>query len=94
MKKKINYRRIILLLFLVYLCYFLVNQGLAIKRIAAEIRNQKLTVQKLKDTQEDLKDKVELSKTDRYKEILAREQLNLIKEGETPVVNSQKKNNK
>ena len=90
MKRKINCRKIILLLFLVYLCYFLVSQGLAMKRISAEINSEKLTAEKLKSEQDNLKDKVELSKTDKYKEILAREMLNLIKEGETPVINSEK----
>jgi cell division protein FtsB len=91
MKKKINFKKMVLLLFLVYLCYFLVSQGIAIKRISAEINNEKLTAEKLQVEQNNLKDKVELSKTDKYKEILARELLNLIKEGETPVINSAKK---
>lgn len=90
MKKKINFKKIVLLLFLVYLCYFFVSQGFAIKRISAEINNEKLMAEKLKGEKENLKDEVELSKTDKYKEILARELLNLIKEGETPVINSEK----
>ena len=91
MKKKINYRKIVFLMLLVYLSYFLFNQYQTMNRISIEINNQKLLYEKLKQEHENLQDDVELAKTNKYQEILARQMLNLIKEGETPVINSAKK---
>jgi cell division protein FtsB len=91
MKKKINYRAIIFLMLLVYLGYFFFRQYQEMNRISAEINSQKVTLEKLKEENENLKDDVELAKTDKYRELLARQMLNLIKDGETPVINSGKK---
>lgn len=41
---------------------------------------------KLKEENIKLQDEIELSKTDKYIEKLAREKLGLIKDGETPVI--------
>jgi cell division protein FtsB len=76
---------------LVYLGYFFFRQYQEMNRISAEINSQKVTLEKLKEENENLKDDVELAKTDKYRELLARQMLNLIKDGETPVINSGKK---
>ena len=89
--KKINYRAIIFLMLLVYLGYFFFRQYQETNRLSAEFNSQKIILEKLKEENEKLKDDVELSKTDKYRELLARQMLNLIKDGETPVINSAKK---
>ena len=91
MKRKINYRKIVFLMLLVYLSYFLFRQYQTMNRISAEIKNEKLMSEKLKEEHDNLQDDVELAKTNKYQEILARQMLNLIKDGETPVINSVKK---
>jgi cell division protein FtsB len=91
MKRKINYRKIIFFILLVYLICFSVNQYIFEKKLSADINNEKNIVGKLKEEHDNLQDEVELAKTDKYKEILARQMLNLIKDGETPVINSSKK---
>lgn len=91
MKRKINYRKIVFLILLVYLSYFLFTQYQTMNRISAEIKNEKLMSEKLKEEHDNLQDDVELAKTNKYQEILARQMLNLIKDGETPVINSVKK---
>ena len=91
MKRKVNYRKIVFLVLLVYLSYFLFRQYQTMDRISAEINNQRLLSEKLKEEHDNLQDDVELAKTTKYQEILARQMLNLIKDGETPVVNSAKK---
>ena len=91
MKRRINYRKIVFLMLLVYLSYFLFRQYQTMNRISAEIKNQKLLSEKLKEEHDNLQDDVELAKTTKYQEILARQMLNLIKDGETPVINSVKK---
>lgn len=91
MKRKINYRKIVFLVILVYLSYFLFSQYQTMNRISAEIKSQKLLSEKLKEEHDSLQDDVELAKTNKYQEIIARQMLNLIKEGETPVRDSVKK---
>ncbi|MBC8062454.1 MAG: septum formation initiator family protein [Clostridiaceae bacterium] len=91
MKKKINYRKIVFGILLVYLSYFLFRQYQTINRISAETKKQKLIYEKLKEDHDNLQDNVELSKTSRYQEIIARQILHLIKDGEIPVIDSAKK---
>ena len=91
MKKRINYRKVVFLVLLVYLSYFLFRQYQTTNRISAEIRNQKLLSERLKEEHDKLQDDVELAKTNKYQEIIARQILNFVKEGETPVKNSAKK---
>ena len=91
MKKKINYRKIVFLLIIVYLGYFLFRQYQATNRISAEIKDQKVRFEVLKGEHDNLQNNVDLAKTNKYQEIIARQMLNLIKDGETPVINSVKK---
>ena len=91
MKKKINYRKISFLILLVYLSYFLFRQYQTTNRISAEINYQKLQSEKLKEENENLQDNVDLAKTNKYQESIARQRFNFIKEGETPVIDSAKK---
>ena len=91
MKKKINYRKIVFLLIIVYLGYFLFRQYQATNRISAEIKDQKIRFEVLKAEHDNLQNNVDLSKTNKYQEIIARQRLKLIKEGETPVLDSVKK---
>ena len=91
MKKKMNYRKVVFLMILVYSSYFLFRQYQTMNRISAEIKNTKLMSEKLKQDHDNLQDDVELAKTSKYQENIARQILNLIKEGETPVRDSLKK---
>ena len=92
MKRKINFRKIIVLLLIFYVSYFVINQTISMHRISSEINKQKHIANQLKEEQGDLKSKVEMAETDKYKEVLSRELLNLVKDGETPVIDDQ--NNK
>ena len=91
MKRKMNYRKVVFIILLVYLSYFLFRQYQTMNRISAEIDNQKLLSEKLKEEHNNLQDDVDLAKTSKYQENIARQMLNLIKEGETPVMDSTKK---
>lgn len=53
-----------------------------------ESNNYTVEYNRLKEENKELQDEVELSKTDKYIEKLAREKLGLIKEGETPVIDN------
>ena len=91
MRRKINYRKIVFLILLVYLSYSLFTQYQTMNRISVESKKQKVLLEKLKQEHDNLQDNVELAKTSKYQEIIARQILNLIKDGETPVINSAKK---
>ena len=91
MKMKMNYQKIMFLILLVYLSYSLFSQNQTMNRISAESKTQKVLLEKLKQDNSNLQDDVALTKTDKYQENIARQILNLIKEGETPVKDSGKK---
>jgi cell division protein FtsB len=57
-------------------------------RIQSNIDEKKTAVEKSKEENQRLQDEVKVSKTDQYMEKLAREKLDLIKGGETPVINT------
>ena len=91
MKIKMNYQKIMFLILLVYLSYSLFSQNQTMNRISAESKNQRVLLEKLKQDNNNLQDNVELASTSKYQENIARQILNLIKEGETPVKDSGKK---
>lgn len=91
MKIKMNYQKIMFLILLVYLSYSLFSQNQTMNRISAESKNQRVLLEKLKQDNSNLQDNVELASTSKYQENIARQILNLIKEGETPVKDSGKK---
>jgi Septum formation initiator len=88
MKRKIKGKNIIFVLILCYVCYVFINQQVTMHKIRDEIANKKMEEQKTQEKNKKLQDEVKMSKTDMYIEKLARERLGLIKQGETPVIDT------
>ncbi|MEK6263941.1 MAG: septum formation initiator family protein [Clostridium sp.] len=88
MKKKFGIKSVILAFALVYVLYILIQQEVTMVRQKKEIQKYNVELQNMKEVNKSLQDEVELSKTDKYLEKLAREILGLVKEGETPVMDN------
>ena len=88
MKKKFSIKSVVLVFAVVYVCYVLIHQQATMGRQKKELQKYNVELQKKKDEKKILQDEVELSKTDKYIEKLAREILGLVKEGETPVMDN------
>ena len=88
MKKKFRFKSIILVLVMMYVSYLLIQQQVTMSRQKSELQKYTVELQKKKEKNKILQDEVELSKTDKYIEKLAREILGLVKEGETPVMDN------
>ena len=88
MKKKLTIKSVGLAFVVVYVCYILVQQQATMIRQKKEIQKYNVELQKKKEEKKILQDEVELSKTNKYVEKLAREILGLVKEGETPVMDN------
>ncbi len=88
MKKKFSVKGIVLVLVVVYVSYLLIQQQVTMGRQKKELQKYNVELQKKKEEKKTLQDEVELSKTDKYIEKLAREILGLVKEGETPVMDN------
>lgn len=88
MKKFFKPKKILYVLLIGYICYIFANQQITMNRIKKQVADKQLQEQKIKEKNEKLQDEVKMSKTDNYVEKLARERLGLIKEGETPVINT------
>jgi cell division protein FtsB len=86
MKKKFKIKSVVLVFAMVYVCYILIAQQTTMGRQKKELKKYNVELQKKKEEKRALQDEVELSKTDKYIEKLAREILGLVKEGETPVM--------
>nr|WP_278245528.1 septum formation initiator family protein [Clostridium ihumii] len=84
LKKKTKY--CILGVLGIYLTGTLINQQIIMKRQKNNLDGYTVESKKLKEENIKLQDEIELSKTDKYIEKLAREKLGLIKDGETPVI--------
>ncbi|MBU3158854.1 septum formation initiator family protein [Clostridium frigoris] len=88
MKKKFNIKVLVLIFVFVYVSYLFIQQQATMGRQKKELQKYNLELQKKKQEKKTLQDEVELSKTDKYIEKLAREILGLVKEGETPVMDN------
>ena len=88
MKKKFKIKGVVLIFVLVYVSYLFIQQQATMARQKKEFKNYNVELQKKKEEKKKLQDEVELSKTDKYIEKLAREILGLVKEGETPVMDN------
>ncbi|MCJ7687933.1 MAG: septum formation initiator family protein [Clostridiaceae bacterium] len=86
MKKKFSIKTVILAFALVYVFYVLIQQQITMVRQKKDIQKYNVELQRKTEENKLLQDEVELSKTDKYLEKLAREILGLVKEGETPVM--------
>ncbi|MBU3180343.1 FtsB family cell division protein [Clostridium psychrophilum] len=88
MKKKLSIKGVVLVFIVMYVGYLLIQQQVTMSRQKKQLQEYTIQLQKKKEEQKTLQDEVELSKTDKYIEKLAREILGLVKEGETPVMNN------
>ncbi|MFL0252129.1 septum formation initiator family protein [Clostridium neuense] len=91
MRRKSKIKIIILVVLVINIGYIFVNQQLTMSRIKDDIKAKQKTVDKLSIENRKLQDEIKLTKTDKYTEKLARERLGLIKQGETPVIDSSEK---
>lgn len=88
MKKKLSIKGVVLVFIVMYVSYLLIQQQVTMSRQKKQLQEYTIQLQKKKEEQKTLQDEVELSKTDKYIEKLAREILGLVKEGETPVMDN------
>lgn len=91
MIKKSKIKMLICAVIIINIGYVILNQQITMHRIKNSIGAKESSVQNLKAQSKKLQDQIKLSKTDKYSEVLARERLNLIKEGETPVIDTNNK---
>ncbi len=85
MKGKFRFRNlIIIVLCTIFVCGFIKQQS-AMNRIKKETQEKTAELQKVKETNEKLTEEINMSQTDEYNEKLAREKLNMIKDGEKSV---------
>lgn len=88
MKKNVNFKKIVFFLLFIYAGYIFVNQQIIIGNIKKQVIQRKTELESLQEKNQKLQDEVKMSKSDSYIEKLAREKLNLIKEGEIPVISN------
>ena len=86
--KKINVKKLILFLAIVYIAVIFINQRITMHKVRDQISEKKIELKEVKEKNQKLQDEVKLSKSKDYIEKLARERLRLIKKGETPVINN------
>lgn len=85
MKGKLTIKNLIILVLSIIFVVGFIRQEKAITRIEKDKQAKELQLQELKEKQERLEEENAKSQTDEYLEELARERLNMIKEGETSV---------
>lgn len=85
MKKTITLKNIAILILISIFCFSFVRQQLTMKKIEVQINQSQEDLEKLKESNEKLKEEVNLSKTDAYIEKMARERLGMVKPGEKKV---------
>lgn len=92
MKNKIKFKTLLIIGILLYVGYIFARQQITMNNMKKELTQKQNKYNQLTDKNLNLKDEIELSKTDNYIEKLARERLGLVKKGEISVIN--KGNNK
>lgn len=88
MKKKISLKHILICILIIYFSAIFINQQIIISKIKKEQAINTNKLNELKEKNKELQDQVNMSKSLDYIEKVAREKLNMIKKGETPVVNN------
>lgn len=91
MIKKSKIKMMVFAVVIINISYIVISQQITMHKIKNGINAKQSAVNSLKVENKKLQDKIKLSKTDEYSEELARERLNYIKEGETPVVDTNNK---
>lgn len=85
MKKKLTLKNLIILVLSIIFVVSFARQEKTIKRIEKDKQAKQEQLQELQDKNERLQEENAKAKSDEYLEKLARERLNMIKEGETSV---------
>lgn len=93
MAKRITLKNIVIVFLLVIFCFSVVRQQNAIKKLDRQVAEKQQELEKLKDENELLQQKVDSINTDEFAEKLARERLGLVKDGEKVVNNSNENSN-
>ena len=88
--KKFKLRKLLFAIFTVYTCFMLFHQVTTFIRINKDMEEKKSQLQVETEENEKLRDEVKMSSSDLFIEKKARENSNLIKNGEIPVVDSNK----
>lgn len=88
MRKKQKVKLVIFLLIFANICYIFISQQVRIYSLKKQINLAQTEEKTVKAKNQELKEEVKMSQSDAYIEKLARERLGLIKEGETPVIDS------
>ena len=92
MRNKINIIRVGVIIALIYVGGLFASQIINTNKLKIEISKQQVLYERLMGQNQQLQDEViYMSKDNTYMERLGRERLGLIKEGETPVINSSNK---
>ena len=92
MRNKINIIRVGVIIALIYVGGLFASQIINTNKLKIEISKQQVLYERLMAQNQQLQDEViYMSKDNTYMERLGRERLGLIKEGETPVINSSNK---
>ncbi|MDV3427935.1 MAG: septum formation initiator family protein [Bacillota bacterium] len=88
MKSKIKFKTLLVIVIFLYVGYIFAHQQVTMNSMKKELTAKQNKYNQLVEKNLNLKDEIELSKTDAYMEKLARERLGLVKKGEIPVVNN------
>lgn len=88
MIKRITLKNIVIVFLLILFCFSFVRQQNAIKKLNKQVAERYQELEKLKEANELLQQKVESINTEEFAEKLARERLGLVKDGEKVVNNS------
>lgn len=86
MKRRLNFKNLVITIALISVVYTLVNQQITMHRIKSEISDAKAEVEKLNKENSKLEEDLEMSQSDAYIETMAREKGNLVKKDEIPVI--------
>ena len=85
MKGKFRFKNLIIIVLCMIFVFGFIKQQSAMNRIKKETKEKTAKLQKVKETNEKLTEEINMSQTDEYNEKLAREKLNMIKDGEKSV---------
>lgn len=88
MRKKINFKSMLIVAASVYIGYILISTQISMNRIKNEMQVKQQELTKVKEKNQTLQDEVNnmTNNPDAYTEKMARERLGLVKDGETPVI--------
>ena len=85
MKGKFRFRNLIIIVLCTIFVFGFIKQQSTMNRIKKETKEKTKKLQQVKEENEKLTEEINMSQTDEYHEKLAREKLNMIKDGEKTV---------